>query len=95
MSTLGAERVWSTEHLYAWQTAVCPLPGAKGPGQLSISASHGVPEGVRTERKYWGEGCGEEVRAGETCWGISLITLSAAFNYTTIKSAGTRAETFI
>lgn len=29
MSTLGAERVWSTERLYAWQTAVCPLPGAK------------------------------------------------------------------
>lgn len=69
MSTLGAERVWSTERLYAWQTAVCPLPGAKGPGQLSISASHGVPEGVRTERKYWGEGCGEEVRAGRNVLG--------------------------
>ena len=55
----GLLKVWNVHpgsrgglgHLHTWQMAACPLPGAQGPGQLSVSASHGVPEGVRTERK--------------------------------------------
>lgn len=76
----GLLKVWNVHpgsrgglgHLHTWQMAACPLPGAQGPGQLSVSASHGVPEGVRTERKSWREGRGEEVTAGRNVPGALI-----------------------